>query len=232
VALRTPRRRGAGQPAQSGVGDVPTHRVDLIVAAPHEAFRHGIRASLGLDFGVVGEAGSVSELRDVLATTQADLLLVDEALPGGGLVAAMRAAPASVRVVAFVDAIRHDQVIEALRLGAVGYLLKDISPARLSATLRSVMEGEPALTRSALGALVDEVVRLDGVAGLSLPDGGRVALTPRERQVAVLLKAGRTTDEISAELGIAPVTARRHISELMRKLGVATRDDAIARLNQ
>jgi DNA-binding NarL/FixJ family response regulator len=202
--------------------------VSVIIAAPHDAFRAGLRASLGFDFSIVGEAESVDELKRITATTHADLVLLDEALPGGGVRKAVAVAPPSAKVVVFADKARDDRVVEALRLGASGYLLKNVRPERIGTTLRAVMNGELALARTLVAALVDEIVRAGKTDSVIMQDGRRFTLTPRERQVASLIEQGCSTTEIAAGLGISAVTARRHISELMRKLSVETRAEAVA----
>lgn len=204
--------------------------VKVMIADAHHAFREGVRAHLGFAFTVVGEAASVSELEQLAATTDADLVLIDQTLPGGGLAAALEVAPPGATIVVFAQEARHEQVIEALRLGVSGYLLKDIAGNQLGATLRSVVAGEPALDRSLVGALFDEIARREGAEQLVLLGGGHVLLTPREREVALRLREGRSTKAIAAELGISVVTVRRHVSELMRKLHVETRAAAITLL--
>ena len=127
----------------------------------------------------------------------------------------------------FANDANDDQAIEALRLGVSGYLLKDIPSGRLASTLRAVMDGEPALDASLIRALMDEIARPDRAAQLSVTGGTRVLLTSREKEVALLLRDGRSTSAIAAELAISAVTVRRHISDLMRKLRVGTRAAAI-----
>jgi two-component system nitrate/nitrite response regulator NarL len=201
--------------------------VKVMIADAQRPFREGVRAHLGFGFRVVGEAASVSELEQLAATTTADLVLVDQTLPGGGLAAALEVAPSGAAIVVFAEQARDEQVIEALRLGVSGYLLKDIAGNQLGATLRGVVAGEPALDRSLVGALFDEIARREGSEQLVLLGGGHVFLTPREKEVALRLRGGLSTKAIAAELGISVVTVRRHVSELMRKLHVETRAAAI-----
>jgi DNA-binding NarL/FixJ family response regulator len=198
-------------------------RIDVIVADPQGPFREGVRASLGYGFAVVGQAASVAELAHVSATTDATLVLVDQALPGGGLAAALDVVPPLAKVVVFASEKNDEQAIEALRLGVSGYLLKDIRTSRLPGTLRAVMDGEPALEPSLIRALMNEIAQTDGAGQLPLAGGTRVLLTSREKEVALLLRDGRSTSAIAAELAISAVTVRRHISDLMRKLRVGTR---------
>jgi two-component system, NarL family, nitrate/nitrite response regulator NarL len=230
AALRTPRRRQevnaqALAPRNVNARTEPEtgSHTNVIVADPQGPFREGVRASLGYGFAVVGQAASVAELAHVSATTDATLVLVDQTLPGGGLAAALHVVPPAAKVVVFANDANDDQAIEALRLGVSGYLLKDIPSSRLASTLRAVMDGEPALDASLIRALMNEIARPDRAAQLSVTGGTRVLLTSREKEVALLLRDGRSTSAIAAELAISAVTVRRHISDLMRKLRVGTR---------
>jgi DNA-binding NarL/FixJ family response regulator len=202
-------------------------KVQVIVADAHRPFREGVRAHLGFAFTVVGEAASVAELRRVATTTDAGLVLVDQALPGGSLAAALEVVPPRAKVVVFALAPHPEQVVEAVRLGVFGYLRKDIDGRALGAALRGVAAGQPALDPSLVGALFAEIARRGRSEQLLLHGGGHVVLTPREHDVALRLREGRSTRAIAAELGISDVTVRRHASELMRKLGAASRAEAI-----
>jgi two-component system, NarL family, response regulator DevR len=231
AALRTPRQRqqvtlrGLAAVGDSNGRAEPENgsRIDVIVADPQGPFREGVRASLGYGFAVVGQAASVAELAHVSATTEATLVLVDHALPGGGLAAALDVVSPLAKVVVFANEANDEKAIEALRLGVSGYLLKDIRTSRLASTLRAVMDGEPALDASLIRALMNEIAQPDGAAQIPLAGGTRVLLTSREKEVALLLREGRSTSAIADELAISAVTVRRHISDLMRKLRVGTR---------
>ena len=195
---------------------------NVLIADAHRPFREGLRINLRSGFLVLGEAASVSELKELISTTAVDLILVAQDLPGGGLLAVVDAAPASARVVVFADEPRGDRVIEALQLGVSGYLLKSTPASSLGLTLQAVMRGEPVVDHSLVKMLIAAVTRQAPMRRLTT-DGDRPALTPREQQVAVLLGSGSSTREIADALGVSAVTARRHISSLMRKLQVASR---------
>jgi DNA-binding NarL/FixJ family response regulator len=201
--------------------------VQVIVADAHRPFREGVRAHLGAAFTVVGEAASISELERVAGTTNAALVLVDQALPGGGLAAALEVVPSQAKVVVFALAPHPEQVLEAVRLGVFGYLRKDIGGSVLGTALRGVLAGQPALDPSLVGVLFAEIARRGRSEQLLLHGGGHVVLTPREHDVALRLREGRSTKAIATELAISDVTVRRHVSELTRKLGAASRAEAI-----
>jgi len=121
-----------------------------------------------------------------------------------------------------------DLAAEAFRLGASGYLLKGLSGEQLAGTLRKAFHGEPALSRSLVPHLMDEV-RRGSVRRLMLP-GGTVTLTAREWEVGEMLRDGQSTVEIAEHLGVSPITVRRHVSLLLQKLGVDSREAAVEML--
>jgi DNA-binding NarL/FixJ family response regulator len=112
----------------------------------------------------------------------------------------------------------------SLAAGAIGFLPKDIAPDRMAAALRGVLAGEAALPRTLVARLIGEFRDrlLRRRAGVAVP------LTPREWQVLELMGQGSTTTEIAAQLDVTPVTVRSHVSSLMRKLAVTTREEALA----
>jgi DNA-binding NarL/FixJ family response regulator len=194
---------------------------NVLIADSHRPFREGLRINLRPEFQVAGEAANVAELRALVAQAEIDLILVDQDLPGGGLLAVIEAAPPDARIVAFVEGDPGDLVIDALQRGVSGYLLKSTPVRSLGLILQAVMRGEPVVDQSFVKTLIAAVTNLASPARSS--SGGEPSLTPRERQVAALLGSDRSTREIAEALGVSDVTARRHISSLMRKLSVASR---------
>jgi DNA-binding NarL/FixJ family response regulator len=195
-----------------------------LIADAHGAFREGLRINLRPGFEVVGEAVKVAEVRAVVARAEIDLILVDQDLPGGGLLAVIEAAPRAARIVAFAEDDPGDRLVGALQLGVSGYLLKSTPARSLGLILQTVMRGEPVVDQSFVKTLVAAVTTLASPRRTSRGDAPY--LTPREHQVAVLLGSDSSTREIAEALGVSDVTARRHISSLMRKLSVASRADA------
>jgi DNA-binding NarL/FixJ family response regulator len=103
-----------------------------------------------------------------------------------------------------------------------------LSGERLASTLRAAHHGEPALSRSLVPHLVDEI-RRGSVRRLVLPSGS-VTLTSREWEVGELLREGQSTAEIAERLGVSPITVRRHVSLLVQKLGAESREAAVETL--
>lgn len=201
----------------------------VVIADDHQITRLGVRmALLGDGFDVVGEAeDSAGAVRDVLAK-QPDVCLLDINMPGGGIEAAEQISEraTSTAVVMLTVSDKTDDVLASLRAGAVGFLPKDTRPDRLAAALCGVLKGEAALPRALVGRVLSEFRGLSAPAADPLRVGA-VELSARESEILRLLRAGRTTLEISDLLSLSPITVRRHISSGVAKLGVADRDAAL-----
>lgn len=203
----------------------------VVVADDDLAYRRGVREALERhSFAVVAEAGDAKTAIAAAARLQPDIVLIAPELPEDGLHAIGRIARSSPRtlIVVLSASDRPEDVVNAFTRGASGYLLKEISGERLATTLRAAHAGEPAVSRTLVPYLVDEIRRGSG-RRLVLPDGP-VMLTPREREVGDLLREGHSTAEIAERLGLSPVTVRRYVGLLLKKLGVESRRDAVARL--
>jgi len=195
-------------------------RLRLLIA-DHAATRVGIRMALGKDVDVCAEVGDAEQAIRAAMREQPDVCLVGREINGDGLAAVRgicRAAPrAAVVVLAQVgDA---DDLIESVRAGAMGYVPGALDADRLRRIVRAIAANEAVVPRSMVLELMME-----------LRGGGRGAdtLTGRESQVLGMLRRGHSTSAIAERLSITPVTVRRHISELVHKLGVEDRAALIA----
>jgi DNA-binding NarL/FixJ family response regulator len=204
--------------------------VRVLIADDDGATRAGVRQALaGHGFDVCAEADSADAAVEAATREQPDLCLVEAGLPGGGVTAAERilSGRSDAVVVMLSAAIDEEQLFGALRSGARGYLLKDMDPGRLPMALRGVLDGEAALPRVLMGAVLDEFrAREHGRHAAELSRLG-VQLTSRERQVLELLERGLETAEIGERLSISAVTVRRHVSEVLRKLRAPDRETAL-----
>jgi DNA-binding NarL/FixJ family response regulator len=201
----------------------------VVIADDHPATRLGVRMALMRGgFDVVAEAADCDGAVAAVLSERPDVCLLDIAMPGGGIAAANRmaeVAPATLVVMLTVST-STDDVLAALRAGAVGYLPKDTRPDRLPAALCGVLKGEAALPRALVGVVLHRF-RDYTVAVADPVRVGKVELTARESEILRMLRSGLRTAEISDMLSLSPVTVRRHISAGMAKLGVADRDAAI-----
>jgi DNA-binding NarL/FixJ family response regulator len=155
-------------------------------------------------------------------------------MPGNGIAAAAQivARVPETAVVMLTVSRDDDDLLEALRAGASGYLLKDADPARLTSALRGVLAGEPVLSPALVGRLIEE---FRGPRGHGRPRvlGRRrgVELTAREWEVLELLRAGLSTGQIAARLSISQITVRRHVGRMLKTLQVSNRQAALRLLD-
>lgn len=192
-----------------------TDPVRLLIA-DWEPTRVGIRMALNGTVEVCGEAGDAEQAIRAAKREQPDVCLVGQDIPGGAIAAVRgvsRAAP-NAAVVVLTQSHDIDDLLESVRAGAVGYVPGALDADRLRRVVDAVAAHEAVVPRSMVLELL-----------LELRGGGpgTDALTARETQVLGMLRRGHTTSEIGERLAIAPVTVRRHISQLVRKLGVEDR---------
>lgn len=200
-------------------------RVRVLVAARHEPTRAGIAVALArAGHEVVAEAPDTVSALALATALRPDVCLVDLELAGGGiaLVRAMAGRSPATRAVVLAPALRHAELLAALRAGAVGYVVEGMDASRLAGEVEAAAAGQAALSRELTMHLIDAF----RTAADPARPAGTEALTARELQVLQLLAADRTTKQIARELGLSATTVRRHISTAVAKLGVAGRREA------
>ena len=209
--------------------------VRVLIADDHPPTRAGVKAALERDgFIVCAEAADARAAIEAARRESPDVCLLDIHMPGNGIRAAetiARELPESAVVMLTVSRTDAD-LFNALRAGASGYLLKDIDPARLPLALRGVLAGEAALPRRLVTLLIEEFRERKRRRRLPLVGRRSVELTDRESEVLEAMRQGLTTDEIAARLFISPVTVRTHVSAILRKLQVPTREAALELLER
>lgn len=200
------------------------------MADPHPATRAGIRRALAMDGMVVcAEVDAADAAIDAALRERPDICLVDVRIAGGGVAAAaaIRGRLPSTAVVMLAARLDEDELLESLRAGADGYLLKDVDPARLPQVLKRALAGEAVLPRKLTARVIEEFRGQPGGRRLVLDRREAVVLTPREWQVLEALRDRAATTEIAARFSLSPVTVRRHISHIVGKLRVPDREAAI-----
>jgi len=201
-----------------------------VLADDHATARLGVRLALeDGGFQVVAEAVDAPTAIAAALEHRPDLCLLDVHMPGSGIVAAAElteALPEMPVVMLTVSDTRED-LFEALRAGACGYLLKDTDPQRLPVALAAVLDGEAPLPRVLTARLITEFRRRGSERRTSDAEGSLVTLSERESEVLELLRTELTTKQIAHRLDISPVTVRRHISDLVKKLRVSDREEAV-----
>jgi DNA-binding NarL/FixJ family response regulator len=194
----------------------------------HAMFRAGVRAGLGEEVEVVGEAGTVPEAVAGIAAADPDVVLLDVHLPDGGgpaVIAGVRAAAATPdeerpRFLALSVSDAPEDVITVIRAGARGYVTKAISAADLTGAIERVAEGDVVFSPLLAGFVIDAFRATPTVAPT---DPELDLLTPRELEVMRLLARGYAYKEIAAELFIGTKTVETHASNVLRKLQLSNR---------
>lgn len=208
--------------------------VRVLVADDHAPTRAGVRASLDTDgFDVVAEASNARQAVSLALEHKPDVCLLDIHMPGSGIAAAealMRDLPHSA-VVMLTYSRDDDDLFDALRAGARGYLLKDMDPDRLGAALHGVLAGEAALPRSLVAKVLEEF-QARSRRRLFVRSQRPTALTSREWEIMDLLRQGLSTEEVAKRLFVSPGTVRVHVSSVLKKLRVPDRATAIRMLEE
>ena len=208
----------------------------LAIVDDHQLARESLRDMLTdePDLEVVGEAASGREALSLCSQLHPDLVLMDVRMPEmDGLTATkevkQRYPEISVLMVTMHE--NPDYLLEALRAGAAGYVLKDASQHEVTTAVRKVREGESPVDQELAARLLKRLAAEGeerGGARERSPSSVE-SLTPREIEVLALMKLGHTNRQIATELVISPGTVKRHVENMIAKLGVSDRTQAVVR---
>lgn len=202
----------------------------VLIADDQPAFRRSVRAVLERDgFDVCAEAEDTAGAVEAAQRQRPDICLLALLEPRGGLHAAATITDAlpDTAVVMLTASSDPDHFLDAVRAGAAGYLFKDMDPERLPPALRAIEAGEAAIAPPLISWLVGEV-RSQRLGRVLSGRDGPVELSWREWEVLDLLRAGMSTDEIANRLSLSAITVRRHACSVVKKLGVSSREEAVA----
>ncbi|GGQ44597.1 response regulator [Streptomyces flaveolus] len=177
------------------------------------------------DMEVVGEACTGREAVELARARRADLVVMDVRMPDLDGIGATRLIAADedlagVKVLVLTTYDTDENIVEALRAGASGFLVKDTRPAELLDAIRTVTAGDALLSPGPTARLIERFLRSPAPP---VTDGGPDCLSERERQVLTLVARGLTNTEIADSLGLSPLTAKTHVSRIMGKLGARDR---------
>jgi len=200
--------------------------IRVVIVEDQTIVRQVLRSLLGLsgDIEIAGEAADGEEALGVIAAAKPDVVLLDLRMPkldGVGVLKQLRCSPPALILTTFDD---DANLFDAVRAGAKGWLLKDVSLERLTGAIRTLAAGgtciEPVITERIVRALGESNVAFDSA---ELPE----PLTDREKTILRLLAGGYSNKEISELLNISDGTVKNHISNLLAKLGVRDRTRAV-----
>jgi DNA-binding NarL/FixJ family response regulator len=207
--------------------ETPSDPVRIVVADDHPLFREGVITSLRAvpDMDVIGQAENAEEAVRLVRDEVPDVVLLDVTMPaaggGGGIEAARKIASISpaTRIIMLTVSEDEDDLLEAMKAGASGYVLKGVSARELAAVVRSVSAGEVYVAPSLAFGLLREMSKprtSDPLAELSA----------RERQVLELVATGLSNQEIGLKLGLAEKTIKHYMTNILTKLQVRSRVEA------
>jgi two-component system, NarL family, response regulator LiaR len=198
--------------------------IRVLIVDDQPVVRQGLRAFLELQEGleIVGEAADGEEAIEAAPRLRPDVILMDLVMPRLDGVAAMRLLRQrvpSARVLVLTSFLDDDKLLPALRSGAAGYLLKNAQPQELVRAVRAAHAGKALLDPVVAARLVDTLAATGDEDPLD-------RLTPREREVLVLLGHGYANKRIAGELSVSEKTVKTHVGHVLAKLGVSDRTQA------
>lgn len=200
------------------------NKTRVLIVDDHPAVRQGVRSFIYLqeDMEVVGEAAGGVEALNEAARAMPNVVLMDLVMPDTdetALIRDIRKLNPDIRILVLTAFSEDDRVFAAMRAGAHGYIMKDVTATDLARCIRAICQGQPALHPKIATILIDHVRDQRE----TLPQG---SLTKREQEVLVLLGLGLTNKEIAAKLFISDKTVKSHISNILQKLHLSDRTKA------
>lgn len=203
----------------------------IVIVDDHNLFREGLAAIIKQepDIEILGLVGTVREAIDTARSMRPDIVLMDYNLPDGtGPEATQKIIQDNhdCKVVFMTMSDNVEDMLTAIRSGAVGYLMKNMAPSKLIATMRSVLRGEGALSRTMTLRLMQEFARTKESASKEDPILGK--LTNREKDILLELVDGKSNQEIAQVLVISENTVKYHVHSLLEKLNLKDRKEVAA----
>lgn len=217
--------------------DEPARPVRVALVDDQPLVRAGLRMVIDSqpDLQVVVEADDGRDALHRLATTATDVVLMDVRMPGMDGLSATRAlladgaaaAAGDPRVVVLTTFDLDEYVLDAIRAGASGFLLKDAQPEELLTAIRTVHQGDAVIAPSSTRRLMERLVTALPPEEAAGPQEALAALTSREREVLVLMARGRSNTEIASDLFVAEATVKTHVGRILSKLDARDRVQAV-----
>ena len=196
------------------------NQVKVVLADDHPIWRDGVRADLGENFWVVGEAGNADEAIAVIRSTSPDLVVCDLNMPGGGGIKVARTCGGQTRIVMLTVSEQERDLLDAVAAGAIGYLVKSTPGPELRNALWRAAHGEPVFSPTLASLVLGEFRRMARSTGAE-------PLSDREREVLQLVARGHTYKEIGASLFIAEKTVENHVRNILGKLHLNRKHELI-----
>ena len=192
----------------------------IVIADDHPIFRDGLKRLLESEpgFRVVGECADGVQAVALVAELQPDILLLDVSMPnGGGLSALADLKSAPSRIILLTAAIDARDVLQAIKLGAKGLVLKEAATRQLIDGIHRVLEGKFVMDADITDDLAEAIQRHESKSS------ERYGLTAREREIVAAIAVGETNKDIAARLSISQQTVKHHLTNIFDKTGISTR---------
>jgi DNA-binding NarL/FixJ family response regulator len=209
-------------------------RPRVVIVDDHHLFRSGVRAELGEQLEVVGDAGTVEDAVALIREQRPDVVLLDVHMPDGGgveVIARLSEECQDIRFLALSVSDAAEDVIAVIRAGARGYVTKTISATELADAVRRVASGDAVFSPRLAGFVLDAFAQDTGsgagasVESAAAEDRELDQLTPREREVLRHIARGYMYKEVAQSLGISVKTVEAHVSAVLRKLQLSSRHE-------
>lgn len=201
-------------------------KIKVLIADDHPLVRQGLQTFLGLcdDIEIVGEAANGEDVLQKAEVSQPDVILMDLVMPGlngNDTIKELKRRGVPAKILVLTSFVEEEFILDAMKSGAIGYLLKDICPSDLVAAIKAASLGIPQLHPEVTKKLMQQVSEEKQTERRLLDE-----LTDREREVLLLITQGLTNKEIAAGLHVSIKTVKSHVSSIIQKLGVASRTQA------
>jgi DNA-binding NarL/FixJ family response regulator len=205
--------------------------IRVLLVDDQALFREGLETLLSVhkDIQVVGEASNGQEALEVATKVHPDVVLMDVRMPvldGVRATRLLKEALPQCRVIVLTTFDDDEYIFDALRTGAVGYLLKDVASAQLVEAIRAAAQGQSILEPSVAAKVIAEFTSVSSMVPAAQMEGLVEPLSERELEILALIAKGDSNKEIASQLFIAEGTVKNHVTHILGKLGVRDRTQA------
>ena len=211
--------------------------IRVLLADDQALFREGLETLLSVhkDIEVVGQASNGQEAVDLAMKSRPDVILMDMQMPilnGIGATRRLKQSLPECRVIMLTTFNDNETIFDALRAGAVGYLLKDVGSAQLAESIRVTSRGESILDPSVAAKVVQEFSRVSSMVPVANPEVLPEPLSEREIELLGLIASGLSNKEIADTLFITEGTVKNHVTHILGKLNVRDRTQAVLKAKE
>jgi DNA-binding NarL/FixJ family response regulator len=233
-----PAAGGAGANTRTGEAGITLHGsaehralITVVLVDDEQLIRSALAQALSADgLELVGEAADAEAAINVVVDLRPDVVLIDLKLPGTqgvGTIEQLTLLAPATRIVILTRS-EQNQVVEAIIAGASGYILKNASPAAITAAIRATAAGESVISSQVAGKLLERIRERDipVAASTAAASAIRAVLTARELEIFTRLASGKTNQQIGDELALSPNTIHNHIASILHKLQLDNRIQA------